>query len=298
MYVILNGAPRTLLPFQSEIMNAAEYIEHLAAERGFRPNTISNWKVAVRNWQRAVGDIPIADITKQTVRIWVESLRQQHITANTANAYMRQLRSVYNKAVEEFSLDRPNPFRYAMISPEETVKRALGELQMQQLRNLDLTRRQARARDVFILTVMLRGISPCDLWGLRPKDIRGNSLTYRRAKTGRLIQMRLEPEAISLLTKLGFADGSERNFRNECHCVNELLRKIGKKMGLPFGLSLYCARHTWATAAQRAGVPLSMISQSMGHADQKTTQIYLAGLETPVMDRWGRDIIDTLFGTG
>ena len=279
-------------------MNVAEYIEHLAEERHFRPNTLSNWRVAARNWLRVVGDIPIADISKQTVRIWAESLRQQHITANTANAYMRQLRSVYNKAVEELTLDRPNPFRYVMIKPEETVKRALGEMQMHHLRRLDLTRRQSRARDIFMLTVMLRGISPCDLWGLRPKDIRGDSLTYRRAKTGRLIQMRLEPEALQLLKKLGFADGSERNFRNECHCVNDLLRKIGRKMGLPFGLSLYCARHTWATAAQRAGVPLPMISQSMGHADQKTTQIYLAGLDTPVMDRWGRDIIDTLFGAG
>ena len=279
-------------------MNVEEYIEHLAEERHFRQNTLSNWRVAARNWLRVVGDIPIADISKQTVRTWAEALRQQHITANTANAYMRQLRSVYNKAVEEFSLDRPNPFRYVMIKPEETVKRALGELQMQQLRKLELTRRQSRARDIFMLTVMLRGISPCDLWGLRPKDIRGDSLTYRRAKTGRLIQMRLEPEALQLLKKLGFADGSERNFRNESHCVNDLLRKIGRKMGLSFGLSLYCARHTWATAAQRAGVPLSMISQSMGHADQKTTQIYLAGLETPVMDRWGRDIIDTLFGAG
>ncbi|MDE6479250.1 MAG: site-specific integrase [Muribaculaceae bacterium] len=279
-------------------MNVAEYIGHLAEERHFRQNTLSNWRVAARNWLRVVGDIPIADISKQTVRTWAEALRQQHITANTANAYMRQLRSVYNKAVEEFSLDRPNPFRYVMIKPEETVKRALGELQMQQLRKLELTRRQSRARDIFMLTVMLRGISPCDLWGLRPKDIRGDSLTYRRAKTGRLIQMRLEPEALQLLKKLGFADGSERNFRNECHSVNALLRKIGRKMGLPFGLSLYCARHTWATAAQRAGVPLPMISQSMGHADEKTTQIYLAGLETPVMDRWGRDIIDTLFGAG
>lgn len=277
-------------------MKPADYIDHLASERNYRPNTLANWKVAARNFERSVGDIRISEISKKTVRAWVESLRQQHITANTANAYMRQLRSIYNKAVEEFGLESPNPFRYAMISPEETVKRALGELQMQQLRSLELTRRESKARDVFMLTVMLRGISPCDLWGLRPKDIRGDSLTYRRAKTGRLIQMRLEPEAIELMRKLGFADGSEHIFRNECHNVNDQLRKIGRKMGLPFGLSLYCARHTWATAAQRAGVPLSMISQSMGHADQKTTQIYLAGLETPVMDRWGRDIIDTLFG--
>ena len=279
-------------------MDIAEYISHLAEERTFRPNTLLNWRVAARNFMRAVGRMEISDIDRQTVRRWVEALRGQPITANTANAYMRQMRSIYNKAVEEYSLERPNPFRHAMISPEETVKRALGELQMQQLRTMDLTRRERHARDVFMLTVMLRGISPCDLWALRARDIRGDSLTYRRAKTGRLIQMRLEPEAISLLTKLGFADGTARNFRNECHSVNDQLRKIGRKMGLPFGLSLYCARHTWATAAQRAGVPLSMISQSMGHADQKTTQIYLAGLETPVMDRWGREIIDTLFGTG
>ncbi len=277
-------------------MKVAEYIEHLVEERFIKPSTVANWRNAGRNWSRATGDMEIAAITKKDVRKWADALCHQHITHNTANAYMRQLRSIYNKAVDEFALENPNPFRYAMIKPEETVKRALGELQLQQLKTMRLTRKEAWARDVFMLVLMLWGISPVDLWRLRPSDISGSTLSYHRAKTGRMIRVRLEPQAISLMTKLGFAKGSVRNFESERWKVNYHLRKIGKKMQLPFSLSLYCARHTWATTAQRNGMPLSAISQAMGHADEKTTQIYLAGLETPVIDRWGKQVFDSIFG--
>lgn len=279
-------------------MTVAEYIEHLAEERIIRPNTVANWRTASRNFALTAGNPEISDIGKKDIRQWVEALRRQHITANTANAYMRCLRSVYNKYAEESGLTSPNPFRHAMIRPEETVKRALNGMQMQQLMAMRLPPRQAWAREVFLLCFMLRGISPVDLWALRPKDIVGGMLSYRRSKTGRLIQLRVEPEAASLLTKLGFADGSPRSFEKDRWNVNHHLRTIGRKMGLPFGLTLYCARHTWATAAQRKGYDLAFISSAMGHADMKTTQIYLAGLETSKMDRWGRELIDDLMGIG
>ena len=39
----------------------------------------------------------------------------------------------------------------------------------------------------------------------------------------------------------------------------------------------YTIRHSWATTAKYRGVPIEMISESLGHKSIKTTQIYLKG---------------------
>ena len=64
---------------------------------------------------------------------------------------------------------------------------------------------------------------------------------------------------------------------------------------LEMPLSSYTSRHTWATTARNHNVPLSVISAGMGHASEKTTQIYLASLESSVIDQANRSIIASLY---
>ena len=48
---------------------------------------------------------------------------------------------------------------------------------------------------------------------------------------------------------------------------------------LYFSFIFYILRHSWATTAKYRGVPIEMISESLGHKSIKTTQIYLKGFE-------------------
>ena len=48
---------------------------------------------------------------------------------------------------------------------------------------------------------------------------------------------------------------------------------------LCFVFIIYISRHSWATTAKYRGVPIEMISESLGHKSIKTTQIYLKGFE-------------------
>lgn len=230
---------------------------------------------------------------------WKECLDQSKLTPNTANTYMRVIRAVYNKAAEELCIEAPNPWKNTMIRQQETVKRALDSLTLRRLFSMKLPKwKQIWARDIFMLLFMLRGMSPRDLWELRPRDLQGDCIFYRRAKTGTLIRLRLEPEARKLMRHLGFASGRRRDFASEYRKANYHLRKIGRAIGLSFPLTLYCARHSWATAAQREGMPTAAISQCLGHHDEKTTRIYLAGLETPAIDGWGRRVLDSILCSG
>ena len=56
-------------------------------------------------------------------------------------------------------------------------------------------------------------------------------------------------------------------------------------------LTMYVARHSWASAAKAKNVPLSVISEGMGHDSEATTQIYLASLETSVVDKANKMIL-------
>lgn len=59
-------------------------------------------------------------------------------------------------------------------------------------------------------------------------------------------------------------------------------------------LSSYTARHSWATAARKHAVPISVISAGMGHSSEITTQIYLKSIEDEVVDRANAEIVNKL----
>lgn len=57
---------------------------------------------------------------------------------------------------------------------------------------------------------------------------------------------------------------------------------------------LYIARHTWASIAKSKNIPISVISEAMGHDSESTTRIYLASLDTSVIDKANKLIIGLL----
>ncbi len=65
-------------------------------------------------------------------------------------------------------------------------------------------------------------------------------------------------------------------------------------VGLDYPLSSYSARHSWATVARDAQIPISIISSSMGHTSEGTTRIYLAQLDNGVIDQANRQVWHTI----
>jgi integrase len=76
--------------------------------------------------------------------------------------------------------------------------------------------------------------------------------------------------------------------------VNSKLKIIGKFLNMEHPLTMYVARHSWASIAQSKNVPLSVISQAMGHDSERTTRIYLSSLEASLVDKANRIILNSL----
>lgn len=255
--------------------------------------TATHYRRAIHRFVADMGDVRLDKLTSADICQWTEKLKATGISNNTVDFYLRQIKALYNHAVLMEIIKDERPFYKIRIKPEETVKRALNEDQLNQLINLALTDKEAKARDIWLLSFMLRGMAPVDIAKLTLKNIEGDSICYRRSKTKKRIVIKIPAEARRIL-HLYKGDGC-RLIDYDYKKTNYYLKKIGAKLGIPFPLTMYSARHTYATAMQREDAPLSVISQSLGHTDTEVTRVYLAGIESTVVDKWNETMMSKYF---
>ena len=231
------------------------------------------------------------------------------VVPNTISFYMRILRAVYNRAVEDGVIENRHPFRHVYTGVDKTVKRALPLPVIKRINELDLAASPALnyARDMFMMSFMLRGMSFVDMAFLRKRDLVGGYVVYRRRKTGQLLTIRWTEEMQGLLGKYP-ANATDyllpiqrkpganewHVYRNAGYNINRHLKTIARKLGLTIPLTLYVARHSWASAARNKGIPLGVISEGMGHNNEATTRIYLASLDGSVVDGANSVILQSL----
>ena len=78
------------------------------------------------------------------------------------------------------------------------------------------------------------------------------------------------------------------------HLVNNRLKQIATMVGLSVPLSMYVARHSWASMARDCHVPIAIISEGLGHHSENTTRIYLSSLDNSVIDNANMMILSKL----
>lgn len=76
--------------------------------------------------------------------------------------------------------------------------------------------------------------------------------------------------------------------------INRHLRQVGEIAQLPIPLTMYVARHSWASIAKQKQIPISVISDALGHDSEKTTLIYLSTLDTSAVDNANSEILAAL----
>lgn len=245
-------------------------------------------------------DIMLDCITSEIMEAYEAWHKKRGVAPNTISFYTRVLRAVYHRAVEDDVIENRNPFRKVYTGVDKTVKRALPLAVIKKIKALDLSLTPAidYARDMFLMSFYLRGMSFIDMAYLKKTDLKNGYITYRRRKTGQqlIIEWTKEMQIILdkypenkseyLLPVIRNPGINERcTYRNTGYNINHSLKRIAGMVGVTIPLTLYVARHSWASAAKSKGIPLSVISEGMGHDSEATTQIYLASLDTSVVDR-------------
>ena len=252
-------------------------------------------------------DIAISSIDSNLMEGLQAFLRGQGLSMNTISFYMRIIRAVYNRAVEQGMAVNQQPFEHVFTGSQKTVKRALSLDEIRRIKRLRLTNREESfARDLFLFSFYTRGMSFVDMAYLKKEDVREGMIVYTRRKTGHIMTIRWEramqqivnrhPSENGYLLPIIHTEGShERNqYRSEQDSVNRLLKAIAEKAAIRQNLTMYCARHSWATIAREQKIPISVISHAMGHTNERTTEVYLKTIDSAVIDNYNRDIIRLL----
>lgn len=230
---------------------------------------------------------------------------------NARNIHLRNIRAVFNNAID-YEITTAYPFRRFKIRPEATRKRSMAVEELRRLFDYPVEDYAEIYRDMFRLIFMLVGINSVDLHGLK-SITRDGRIEYKRAKTGRLYSIKVEPEAMEIINKyrgvkglLCIADrwSDSRNFRHQC---NKALQKIGqverkgrggkKTITAEFeGVTTYWARHTWATIAASLDIPKDTIAAALGHGGDTVTDIYI-DFDQKKVDAANRRVLDwVLYG--
>lgn len=251
-------------------------------------------------------DVMLDAFSQDLMESYEAHLQSNGLIPNSISFHLRILRAVYNRACEQGLITATvNPFAHVYTGVEKTAKRAVDIETIRRIKNLDLSMDKSLdyARDIFMLSFYLRGMSFIDLAYLKKSDLLNGIVTYYRRKTGQKLSIRWTKEMQAILDKypeneteylfpvITSRTANPRNqYRNRHYKVNFNLKTVAEKVGLRIPLTTYVARHSWASIARSKGISVSVISEGLGHDNELTTQIYLAALDSSVVDR-ANDII-------
>lgn len=125
-------------------------------------------------------DIMLDCITSAVMEDYEAWHKKRGVAPNTISFYTRILRAVYNRAVEDDIIENRNPFRHVYTGVDKTVKRALPLAVIKKIKALDLSLTPALdfARDMFMMSFFLRGMSFIDMAFLKKTDLINGYITY------------------------------------------------------------------------------------------------------------------------
>lgn len=285
------------------------FMQHLIAllKDAGQHKTASTYITALRNFKEFNNhqDIHFERLNGTLIKRLEMYLRGKKVSNNSISCYMRVLRAVYNRAVECGLTAQRRPFAHVYTGIAKTVKRAVGQQVMVNLQTLDLTSRPdlAEARELFMFSFYTRGMSFVDMARLTKQNINDGILTYRRSKTGQSLSIKVEPCIAAIIERyshlsantdylLPILTGNSKDYDSALRKQNRRLRVLSSLLNLSKPLSSYVSRHSWATLAASKGVPVQVISEGMGHENERTTRIYLASLESSLLDNANALIIN------
>ena len=273
-------------------------------------------------------DISLHKVTEEFLMGYQQWLINRGVKRNTQAFYMRNLHAVYNKAVRRGLTIGISPFANVQTSITHTEKRAVTPELIRSISTFDVAAGLIRlgqaprkkafqkmcrdltfARDTFIFCFCTRGLTFVDFAYLKRENIRHGSIVYERRKTGQFLKVEIQAKMHEFIEQYGTMRGpylfpvltstdvymAHRQYATALRRYNKQLNRLSQMLGMETSLTSYVSRHSWATAAYHADIPLPHISEAMGHTSERTTRIYLKSLENSRIDMENRRLLDGIF---
>lgn len=278
------------------------------ANLGGRYSTAHLYKNALRSYSEYCHSdkVLFTDITRERLRLYYKYLLDAGLKLNTISTYMRMLRSLYNKAVDQNLTPFVRRLFHDVYTGIDTnCKKAISAHHLHTLlyqppQDVQLVHTQNIAKLLFGFC----GMSFTDFAHLRPSNFQDGILEYNRIKTKVKVCVQLQPFFKAVIDSVnrrkeihqgrspymfgilsGSMNGYEeyKEYQSCLRTFNYQLKRLASHLGVAGHISSYTIRHSWATTAKFLGTPIELISESLGHTSIKTTQIYLKNFDAKTL---------------
>lgn len=282
-------------------------------EAGGKRNTAHNYRSTLHSFRRFLcGKKVYGDnLDSQLVVAYEHWLQEEKpdgkkLRENTSSFYLRHLKTIWHEMIAAGLVRQGNedPFKNVFTGVKQTPKRAVPETSITQLEKTvsKLPKNLAFALSMFLFCYYTRGMSFVDLSHLKKTNIQGGVLTYTRKKTGKVLHIELLPEMIMIIRRYApdvkdspylfpilKTDGE--GYESALRLQNKRLHRVSKVLMLNVKLTTHVARHSWATVARDKGVDIETICDALGHSSILVTRIYLAELNSSVINKANRLVL-------
>ena len=303
-FVTRDSRKVSLFDFTEKLINDMVKANRVGNARVYR-HTLS----AVRNFV-SEKDITFQDLNQD----FLQRFETWHLSKGNSlgglSVYLRTLRAIYRKAIKTGLIEEEGyPFKNYTIRNGKPRKRAIPFNLLQKIKSLELEpgSKLYHDRHVFLMSFLLNGMSFTDMCHLKISNIIDGRIKYTRQKTNYPFDIKIDEQLEPILEY--FIKGKQKEdyilsvikhsesisqYKDVLWArsrYNKNLKKIGEMAGIEETLTSYVSRHSFATGADDLGVPVTAISQMLGHQKISTTEAYLSGLRTKKKDEYQDKIL-------
>ena len=271
------------------------YMSQLREEK--RYSSAKSYQDALNSFIKYSGteNISYSDINKANLHRYEAYLLEKGCMCNTVSTYMRRIRCVYNKAIEDGDAEYiPGLFQGVFTGVESKRKKSLSLENQHKLMTVKVESEVLRETQLVVcLLFQYAGMSFVDFAHLKERNIKNGILDYNRQKTGTPMRLEILDTAELMRKELmgdkrpasgylfPFLSGTKsgeaayREYTSALSRFNRDLKSLAKILGITCPVTSYSIRHSFATTLKEQDVSIEMISELLGHKSIKTTQIYL-----------------------
>jgi len=283
------------------------YMEKLDEEKF---STASTYKTSIKSFKDFQGRIGYYDINSSFLKKYESSMLKKGYSSTTIGINIRNLRTLYNRALATKIITDSSlyPFKKSLykIPRGKNIKKALDKEEIKKIYQFNdyhsITEKWAK--EMWMLSYLLNGINPSDLFRLEKENLVDGYITFFRKKTEdssntnlpiiiyvreeakELIQNLSDNDSIYLIRGLKEGMNEEQKFKTihqKIKTINDYMKRIAKRIGIEKPCTTYYARHSYAQALKESGVAVEVISESLGHKSISTTRSYLANYPREIM---------------
>jgi integrase/recombinase XerD len=276
--------------------NARTYLHYCRIEKGLAPNTLDSYRRDLHVLGAFLGKLPLREVTLDTLRSYLDHLRDQKLTNRSIARHVATLRGFFGYLLEEQHLEA-NPAEM-LVAPKagSPLPKYLSHGSLDRLLQATGDEAAGALRDRAMVELLYAtGVRVSELVTLATADLDLEQGVLR--VTGKGNKQRLVPVGRAALDSVarycaearsGILKGrvspylfvTSRGTAMTRQGFWKLLRGHVRTAGISGSVSPHVIRHTFATHLLEGGADLRSLQTMLGHADIGTTQIYTHVMRT------------------